>query len=119
MNGYGNARFEECIIYLSLFIKEGICYLSLSFQCLLSIRHSGCKRITIIEMHHITVIPIMSVHSALTWQVTVCLCACLCAVHLEKSENTYNVCAERCVKYKMHGLLGVFGGSIEGSMNTG
>lgn len=35
-------------------------------------------------MRHIAVIPVVFVHPALTWQVIVCSCACLCAVRLEK-----------------------------------
>lgn len=43
-----------------------------------------------------TVIPIMSVHSALTWQV-VCLYACLGAVSSEKvKKGTQYVCREVC-----------------------
>lgn len=46
------------------------------------------------------VIPIISVHSAPTWQVIVCLCACMPARRSfgEKKVKTHNMCAERCVR---------------------
>lgn len=43
VNGYGNARFEECIVYLSLFIKVGVCYLSIFHFCVSSL--SGTQNV--------------------------------------------------------------------------
>lgn len=53
-------------------LSKSICIIP-SSRVLLSLRNSKCQRITIMEMHRITLIPLVFVHSALTWQVTVCL----------------------------------------------
>lgn len=77
MSGWGNAWFDKAYHFpVTPYQSQYLFSVFLPFQLLLSLNRSECKRITITGMHSMTVIPIVSVQSALTWQVIVCLCAC-------------------------------------------
>lgn len=66
MEVFANVSFEKYTEYQALLISVGVCYLSLTHLSTSS--HSGteeCKSKTIKELHHISVISVVSVHSVL------------------------------------------------------